>query len=190
MSALGGKRTSLRPMSVTVMEIQTKRLCLRRATMDDLASFHAILSHPVAMAYWSTPPHEDVEQSREWLQAMIGIPPNEGEDFAVEHQGQVIGKVGLYRFPEIGFIFHPDVWGQGFAAEALRPILQRAFDLHRLETVKADVDPRNEASLKLLENLGFQEIGRRKRTWLIRDRWCDSVDLLLSRKTLREQTWA
>jgi [ribosomal protein S5]-alanine N-acetyltransferase len=148
--------------------------------MDDVAAFHAILSHPIAMAYWSTPPHENLDQSREWLQGMMEIPPSEGEDFAVEHQGRVIGKAGLYRFPEIGFIFHPDLWGHGFADEALRPVLRRAFDLHGLGTVEADVDPRNEPSLRLLAGLGFREIGRREKTWLIGNRWCDSVDLRLS----------
>jgi RimJ/RimL family protein N-acetyltransferase len=100
----------------------------------------------------------------------------------------VIGKAGLYRFPEIGFIFNPDSWGQGFAAEALRPVLQRAFALHGLEMVEADVDPRNEASLKLLAKLGFREIGRREKTWLISGNWCDSVDLRLNRADFQGQS--
>lgn len=164
-----------------MLEIETDRLLLRRATMDDLAAFHAILSNPQATAFWSTPPHSDIEQSREWLQGMVDIPPGEGEDFVVEHQGSVIGKAGLFRFPEIGFIFHPRTWGFGFAAEALRPVLGRAFHVHRLEAVEADVDPRNAASLRLLAKLGFVEVGRRERTWLIGDEWCDSVDLRLLR---------
>ena len=28
-------------------------------------------------------------------------------------------RPGLWRFPEIGFILHPDYWGRGFAREAL-----------------------------------------------------------------------
>jgi RimJ/RimL family protein N-acetyltransferase len=163
------------------MEIRTKRLLLRTATMGDLALFHPILSDPRAMAYWSTPPHETIERSREWLHSMIAIPPGEGEDFAVEHRGRVIGKAGLFRFPEIGFIFHPDAWGHGFAAEALGAVLERAFETHGLKAVEADVDPRNEASLRLLARLGFRETGRRERTLLIEDQWCDSVDLCLSR---------
>src|SRR5206468_2311194 len=91
------------------------------------------------------------------------------------------GKAGLYRFPEVGFIFHPDHWGRGFAVEALRPVLERAFNLHGLELVEADVDPRNAAALRVLTKIGFRNIGVRARTWLVGDHWCDSVDLLLSR---------
>ncbi len=87
------------------MEIRTERLLLRAARADDLDPLHAILSDPRAMAYWSSPPHEHIDQTRDWLATMIAIQPSEGEDFMVEIDGQLIGKAGLWRFPEIGFIF-------------------------------------------------------------------------------------
>lgn len=168
-------------------EVQTERLRLRPATMTDLPAFHSILSDSRATAYWSTAAHDRVDQSRAWLQGMLDIPAGEGEDFAVEYAGRVIGKAGFYRFPEIGYIFHPDVWGRGFAGEALRPVLDRAFILHHLEQAEADVDPRNQASLKLLAKLGFREVGRRTRTWLVGGTWCDSVDLRLTRAAWRSE---
>jgi len=161
--------------------IRTERLLLRRATAADLMAMHAVLADERATAFWSTPPHETVEQSSAWLRAMIDIPVGEGEDFIAENDGRVIGKAGFYRFPEIGFIFHPGAWGRGFAFEALRPALDRAFAVHGLEAVEADVDPRNLRSLALLARLGFREVARRRRTWLVGDRWCDSVYLRLDR---------
>jgi RimJ/RimL family protein N-acetyltransferase len=161
------------------MEIRTERLLLRPAREADLAALHAILSDRQAMTYWSSPPHRDIEQTRDWLASMIAIEPSDGEDFIVEHEGQVIGKVGLWRFPEIGFIFHPDYWGRGFAEEGLTLVLDRAFGLHGLPKVEADVDPRNASSLKLLQRLGFRETGRKARTWHVGDQWCDSVYLEL-----------
>ncbi len=168
-----------------MVEIRTERLLLRPAAAEDLMPLNAILSHPEATAFWSTPPHRDVEQTREWLQSMIDIRAEEGEDFILEHEGRVIGKAGLYRFPEIGFILHPDCWGRGLAAEALRPVLDRAFEVHALAAVAADVDPRNAASLNLLARLGFEESGRKKRTWRVGGRWCDSVYLRLDAASWR-----
>lgn len=162
-----------------MVEIMTSRLLLRPAVAADAGAVHAVLSDPRATAYWSTPPHDSPAQSEEWLAAMIAIAPDEGEDFIVEHEGRVIGKAGLYRFPEIGFILHPDVWGRGFAREALGAVLDRAFAVHRLPAVEADVDPRNAASLTLLSGLGFRVTGRASRTWLIGGQWCDSVYLSL-----------
>lgn len=160
-------------------EIRTERLVLRPATGGDLKAFHGILSDARATAYWSTPPHADIAQTQHWVASMVAIEPGEGEDFVIELNGEVIGKAGFFRFPEIGFILHPDAWGKGYAREALRPVLKRAFDHHKLAAVEADVDPRNEASLRLLKRLGFAEVGRADRTWKIGDHWCDSVYLRL-----------
>lgn len=145
--------------------------------MSDLEAFHAILSEARAMRYWSTLPHEHLDQTRAWLQAMIDVPVDEGEDWVIDLGGRAIGKVGLWRFPEIGFILHPDHWGQGYAREVLAPVIERAFAVHGLPAVTADVDPRNAASLKLLEALGFVETGRGERTLKLGDEWCDSVYL-------------
>jgi RimJ/RimL family protein N-acetyltransferase len=162
-------------------ELVTARLRLRPARADDLGAMHAIMSDARAMRYWSTPPHSDAEQTRDWLASMIAIPPDAGEDFIVEHDNALIGKAGLYRFPEVGFIFHPAYWGRGFAREALGAVLRRAFAVHGLAAVTADVDPRNVPSLKLLKRLGFAETGRASRTWQVGEEWCDSIYLALER---------
>ncbi len=164
---------------LAMVEIRTDRLLLRKARPDDLGAFHAILSDVGAMRFWYRPPHEDLTVTQAWLAAMIEIDPSTGEDFAVEFEGRLIGKAGMRKFPTIGFIFHPDVWGRGLAAEAIRPIIDRAFSQHGLPMIEADVDPRNGSSLRLLDRLGFVETGRAKRTSLVGDEWCDSVFLRL-----------
>lgn len=161
--------------------LHTNRLRLRYAVREDLWALHEILSNPEATRYWSTPPHADVARTETWLQAMLDIPLGAGEDFVVEYEGKVIGKAGLYCFPEIGFIFRPDYWGRGLAGEALEAVMIRAFTEHELSAVVADVDPRNAASLRLLHRLGFRETGRRVGAWLVGDELCDSVDLELTR---------
>jgi [ribosomal protein S5]-alanine N-acetyltransferase len=97
----------------------------------------------------------------------------------VEHNGRVIGKAGLYQFPEIGFILNPTSWRKGYAQEALNALVNRAFSVHRLPSLNADVDPRNEASLRLLQRLGFKVIGHASATWNVGGVWCDSVYLRL-----------
>ena len=163
-----------------MVEIRTDRLLLRKARAGDLDRFHAILSDERAMAFWSTLPHRQIDQTARWLAGMIAIDDREGEDFVVEHEGQLIGKAGLYRFPEIGYLFHPDSWGRGLAREALGAVLSRAFRNHRLPAVEADVDPRNSRSLRLLEGLGFVEVGRAEHSYRIGDQWCDSIYLRLA----------
>jgi len=161
-------------------EILTSRLRLRRARPDDLAAMHAVLSHPAAMRYWSTLPHSDLEQTRGWLAGMIHA-PDDSLDFVVEYEGRVVGKAGMWRLPEIGFILHPDVWGLGLGHEAADAVVRAAFARPEVSELTADVDPRNAASRALLDRLGFVETGRAERTFLLGDEWCDSIFLALKR---------
>lgn len=164
--------------------LRTDRLILRPARTDDANELHAIFGQPEAMRYWSTLPHTSLQQTVAWLDSMIAIPAAEGEDFIVEYGGRVIGKAGFYRFPEIGFILSSDYWGKGLASEALAAVIARAFAVHKLPRIIADVDPRNAASLALLTKLGFVQTGYRERTFNLAGEWCDSVDLALENSAL------
>lgn len=173
------KRVGPRPET-----LRTERLLLRRARPTDLAAIHRVLSDPRAMAYWASSVHSSLEESQAWLQSMIESPPDESNDFVVELDGEVIGKAGGRQLPEIGFILHPDHWGQGLAEEAARAVIESTFATFDLPELKADVDPRNLPSLRLLKRLGFEECGRAARTWFVNDAWADSVYL-----SLRRDSW-
>ena len=158
----------------------TPRLILRRAQPGDLHDLHAVFSNPAAMRYWSRPEHERIEETQVWLDDMVSL-PDTSDEFVIERAGRVIGKVGAWRLPEIGFILHPDHWRQGLASEALTVVVPWLFGRHAVDVLTAEADPRNAASLGLLQRLGFRETHRASRTLLWRDEWCDSVYLALPR---------
>lgn len=160
--------------------IRTERLILRRATMDDLDDIHAIMSDPKVMRYWSTPPHGSVEQSENWLRSMVDADPATSDDFMIEMDGRVIGKLGCWKLPEIGFHLSSDHWGQGIGSEAMAAYLARRRAIGEPRTLIADVDPRNVGSLSLLTRHGFVESGREAGTWQVGDELCDSVYLALA----------
>lgn len=162
-------------------EIRTERLLLRHARMTDLADFHDILRRPEAMVYWSTPPHPDLATTTEWLAATVARDPAVSVEFAVEYQGRVIGKAGGGDMPEIGYIFHPDCWGQGFACEAMRAVVDYAFANRPVDHLLADIDPRNDASRRLLVKLGFAYRDHVKNTFFISGVWLDSDYYVLPR---------
>lgn len=154
-------------------EIRTERLVLRRARMDDVAAMHVVMSNPIAMRYWSTPPHTDRRQTEQWVASMVEADPSR-DDFMVTLEGRLIGKMGAWRLPEFGFLIDPAHWGKGLAREALDAFVERRRALGSTE-LTADVDPRNAASIRLLERAGFVETGRAKGTWQVGDELCDSV---------------
>ena len=159
-------------------EIRTPRLLLRRARPEDAAAMHRIMSDPQAMRYWSTPPHSSMAETERWMASMVEIDAAIGDDFIVTQNGRLVGKLGAWRLPEIGFLIGRDHWGQGIAMEAVTAFIARRRGLGSSE-LTADVDPRNSASLRLLERAGFRETHRAKGTWQVGDELCDSVYLRL-----------
>lgn len=160
-------------------EIITERLRLRRATMGDLPAIHGLLSDPRNMRYWSSLPHDSLAQSEAWLRSMVEADPALSDDFVIEREGRVIGKLGCWQLPEVGFMIAFDEAGQGYATEAMTAFLERRRGLCEPRRLTADVDPRNAVSLRLLTRHGFVEIGRETATWTIGDEVCDSVYLAL-----------
>jgi RimJ/RimL family protein N-acetyltransferase len=59
----------------------------------------------------------------------------------------------------IAYEFDPNYWGQGFAGEACRWLLGELAMAHGVREVRAEVDTRNTASIRLLERLSFERIA-------------------------------
>lgn len=156
-----------------VEAISTERLVLRRARIEDAEPMHRIMSDQEAMRFWSTLPHESLDQTTEWIRSMLD-PPQANDDFIVTLAGEVIGKIGAWQLPDFGYLLDRAHWGRGYASEALA-----AFLAHRRREgstfLTADTDPRNTASIRLLQRHGFMETGRAEKTWLIGGQWYDSI---------------
>ncbi|MBP6115487.1 MAG: GNAT family N-acetyltransferase [Neisseriaceae bacterium] len=60
---------------------------------------------------------------------------------------------------EIGWVFHPDVQGQGYATEAAALLLAHAFGHMGVHRVIATCQPDNPASYKVMEKLGMRREG-------------------------------
>ncbi len=164
------------------MEILTPRLTLRHARPDDLAAMHAVLSDPRATRWWSTPPHASPDETRAWLDGMIAGNAEGSDDFVIERDGRVIGKAGFFRLPEVGYILHPDHWGQGLASEAVGAAIDHVFATREIDELTADVDPENQASIRLLERQGFVRTGFAKKTFNVGGVWQDSLYYGLTRQ--------
>lgn len=93
-----------------------------------------------------------------------------GGRWAVQRRGDglILGTVVLIPLPdsegeiEVGWHFHPDSWGQGFATEAARGALRYAYD-HGVEEVLAVVRPDNHRSLAVCRRLDMEHLGRTTR---------------------------
>jgi RimJ/RimL family protein N-acetyltransferase len=85
--------------------------------------------------------------------AMIGIVTLDRRD-AGAHSRQVVGKV------ELGYMFLPEVWGHGYAAEACAAALEWTVGALPGEPVVLRTQTANDRSMRLVAKLGFTELER------------------------------
>jgi len=87
----------------------------------------------------------------------------------------VIGLAGMQKMDtgdfELGWWIWKDQRGRGLAAEAVRPFLQHARDMMRLDRLVAVIDPPNSASIRVAEKRGmvFEQRMRATETLAARD---------------------
>jgi RimJ/RimL family protein N-acetyltransferase len=60
---------------------------------------------------------------------------------------------------EIGWRLPRAAWGRGFATEAAQPVLAQGFRTATMQAVVADIDGRNEASIRVAEKIGLRFTG-------------------------------
>jgi RimJ/RimL family protein N-acetyltransferase len=160
------------------------RVQLRAMRPDDVPALFALQSDPVGMRYWSYPPLTHVEQAREMFEKNERA-ARAGDCLpwavALARDDAMIGTCTLFaidakhRRAMIGYALARSHWGQGYAQEALSLALAHAFGAMGLHRVEADIDPRNTASLRLVERVGFAHEGLLRERWLVGDDVQDSA---------------
>ncbi|MFJ7934634.1 GNAT family N-acetyltransferase [Sporosarcina sp. NPDC096371] len=88
--------------------------------------------------------------------------------------GEITIRDTVNREGEIGYIFHPDYWGRGYATEVALLLVNFGFNDLNLHRIYATCDPRNSASSRVLEKVGMVMEGRLRETLLLKDGWRDS----------------
>ena len=164
--------------------IQTERLTLRFLSETDLPAVYEIFSHPEVMRYWSYPPWTELSQAEKWLlNIQEGYQSGTALQLGIERQADAVllGTCTLFQFhaasrrAETGYALGRPYWGFGYMHEAMQALLGYAFQTLNLNRLEADIDPRNLASAKTLERLGFQKEGHLRERWIVNDEVSDTA---------------
>ena len=145
--------------------LQTERLLLRRLNVDDAEFILTLLNEPSFLRYIGDKKVRNLDGARQYI--LNGpVASYEKHGFGLNlvelrESHTPIGMCGLLKReelpdPDIGFAFLPDFWNKGFAFEAATAVLHDARENFSLERILAITSLDNEASIKLLERLGFR----------------------------------
>jgi len=152
-------------------ELLTERLRLRALTPRDASAVLAVVGDPEVTRYHSVPTLTTLAEAQAALERLgIALLARDAIRWAIElvEHGEMIGTVGLLRFDfehrhaEIGYERARRWWGLGLTPEAAAAVIRYGFSVLGPHRIDAGVLPENDASVRVLQKLGFIEEGTRR----------------------------
>jgi ribosomal-protein-alanine N-acetyltransferase len=164
--------------------LTTERLTLRPFTHADASPLFRIFSDDEVVRFWSVGAWTDIAQAEKMIEeAMLAYREGGLSRYAIvlRDTDALIGICNLRGFfeqnrrCELGYALGSAWWGRGYAFEALEALLGHAFSRLDMNRIEADIDPRNDASARLLERLGFRQEGYMPERWIVHGEKADTA---------------
>jgi len=138
--------------------LETERLVLRRPTLADVKAIVRAINDRRIAQNTARIPHPYTASDAEDFVNLVGSKPQD-TSFLITRDGEVIGGVGIdlgSGAPEIGYWLGVPFWGQGYATEAARAVIDYTFEEFGSAELRAGARVVNPASRRVLEKCGFQ----------------------------------
>lgn len=139
--------------------LETDRLMMRRTRVSDLEDLHRLVSDfdvVKGTASWPWPADRRFTATR-----CTPVDVQLGMAGPVFHNGTLIGMMGAMTndagAAELGYMFTPRVWGQGFATEMARALIDHCWARYDWAGLHASAYDDNPSSVRVLQKLGFVE---------------------------------
>lgn len=143
--------------------IKTSNLTLRHWRENDAESLYSLAKNPNIGPVAGWPPHESVNHSLNIIKTVFV----RDECYAITKDDVLVGSIELLIHPngnhwwgegsaELGYWIGEPYQGRGYATEASRALIKRAFDDLAIERIYATYKCENTASKRVLEKLGFK----------------------------------
>jgi ribosomal-protein-alanine N-acetyltransferase len=170
--------------------LETERLILREPRRSDAPFLLAAWQDAETMLYFGTEPLASRAEALEQIRGFLDdASSGEGIRWIITERGrdEYAGDIGFFDFApdharaEIGFLLARPRWNRGLMGEALGAALGFCFLVKNLHRVEALVDPRNPASLRVLERAGFRREGILRDYEFEREAFIDLILLSLLR---------
>jgi RimJ/RimL family protein N-acetyltransferase len=137
---------------------------IKPVALQHASSIQELAEHPDVVATTTLPEPYPEDGARRFIE-YVRQRHEAGEElaFVILVEETVVGMTGLDHVTdddaELGYWIGVPYWGKGYATEAVRHVLQVAFDELDLDEVYALPLEENAASRRVLEKAGFTEVG-------------------------------
>ena len=151
-----------------MINLFTERLIIRDLNINDLENHHEILSDNKVMYYLQDIKTNSIEESKEnLLQAINDINSKDRRFyfFLIENKNtkEFIGEIGytvtndtIYgKLVHLGYFIKEKYWNNGFTTEALKRVIEFAFEENNVYRISTGCVKENISSEKVMQKNGF-----------------------------------
>lgn len=167
------------------MQIITERLLLRPIHRNDASAMFAYRSDKLTNQFqgWIPETSEDmIDFIQNKVCAMMNRPGTWFQVVIINREnGAIIGDTGIHftdqesKQAELGCTIDKKYHGQGYATEAMTAVINLLFNELNKHRITASIDPRNTASIKLVERLGFRLEAHFRESFFSNGIWVDDL---------------
>ena len=164
-------------------ELTTDRLMLRKINTGDVIEMFRLRSSEKIMQFIDRPRASTKEDALDYINLIsTALINNDGITWGItlKNSSSLIGTIGFWRIlkehyrAEIGYLLDDSFQRQGIMQEAITAILRYGFNMMKLHSVEANVNPANTASVRLLEKNNFVLEAHFKENYYYNGRFLDS----------------
>jgi len=144
--------------------LQTERLTLRHAELDDAAFVLRLLNEPSFLRFIGDRGVRTLDAAAKYIaERFIASYERNGFGLWVVERREAPGAIGISGLvkrdalpdPDIGFAFLPEFWSRGYAYESAAGVKQYALDVLALPRLLAITNADNAGSIRIVEKLGL-----------------------------------
>ncbi len=164
--------------------LETKRLVLRRIILADTEDLHFFRSNKEVLRYIDKAPETSLAKTKKFIKFLWRLErKGEAINWAITVKGddKLMGNICLWNIKkqhhraELGYTLHPTLHRMGLMNEAVKAVLETGFKKYRFHSVEANVNPKNKASIKLLNKNKFKREAYYKENYFFNGNYLDSA---------------
>ncbi|MBS1631322.1 MAG: GNAT family N-acetyltransferase [Bacteroidetes bacterium] len=164
--------------------LETDRLLMRQIEDSDAQDLFLLRSDPAIMRYIDRPLAESTQDTLDMIHKMQdSLIANNGISWVItlKPHAKFIGSIGFWRIDkenhraEIGYMLAAGFHNKGIMSESMITVLKFGFEKLNFHTIEANVNPANEASIRLLEKNHFRREAYFKENYFFNGRFLDSA---------------
>ncbi len=178
--------------TIKQIPVNTERLILRPYAKTDLKDVFEYASDPDVTKYLTWEPHKTIQDSQDFLSWIKSSTCGErGKLFFVyaiqlKEKNKVIGSIDFKNTNKFGgqmdYVIGQSYWGNGYMSEAANALKIWAFDTFpEIVRLQGYCQPENVGSKRVMEKMGMEYEGLRKKSFVVRNEPVDLVHYALLR---------